>query len=46
MNNEMITEIMEVVCNICLWPIMCDSEDALQDHCEECPVVKRLEEMK
>lgn len=46
MNDEKINEIMEIVCDICLWPIMCDTEDSLQDHCEKCPVAKKLEEMK
>ena len=46
MTDDQIWEIMEVACDQCTWPDKCATEDDLIDHCEHCPLLEKLEEVK
>ena len=45
MNEKDFETVMEAVCDICHWPFVEKSEEALNVHCEDCPVEKVLREM-
>ena len=42
MNEKDFETVMEAVCDICHWPFVEKSEEALNVHCEDCPVEKIL----
>ena len=42
MNEKDFETVMEAVCDICHWPSVEKSEEALNVHCEDCPVEKIL----
>lgn len=42
MNEKDFETVMEAVCDICYWPFVEKSEEALNVHCEDCPVEKIL----
>ena len=45
MNEKEFETVMEAVCDICHWPFVEKSEDALYAHCEDCPVEKTLKKV-
>lgn len=42
MNEKDFETVMEAVCDICHWPFVEKSEEALNVHCEDCSVEKIL----
>lgn len=45
MNEKDFETVMEAVCDICHWPFVEKSEEALNVHCEDCPVEKILKKV-
>lgn len=45
MNEKDFETVMEAVCDICHWPFVEKSEEALNVHCEDCPVEKTLKKV-